>query len=472
MPRFLNLFLIRRLFALHFSAVIFLFLITAASFAQAEAPDVVAIFNEAQNLHEKGDLAGAIKLYDKAVAIEPAFPEAHYQRGIAELALGKTSEAERSFRRAIELRPDWTLPLASLGSILVQKNSLAEAETILLKVIGLQPSSPPALTALTELRIKAKAPANILHGLLAQISVLTRKANPTASLWTAQAALENTLGRRDLAKSSLSNALEIDPKDKPALYLSADIAVFEGDVVGAKTLLNLLDDGSPATDPLKFLRAKVYVIDGKPEEALAQLKSIPVTTAGVTELLNRINASQTTSPVELEKLLAESENDPLILGRLCSVYRKDNPAKALIYCQRASAAEPANVHHAVGFGAALVQAKEYDTAVTVLRRIIEIAPDNSTAHANLATALFQLKRFPEAISEFRWLEKADPKSVGPYLFLGIIYDQLEQYLDALAYYQQYIKFADPVQNKLDIEKVNLRLPALQKLIKDGKGKKK
>ena len=56
-------------------------------------------------------------------------------------------------------------------------------------------------------------------------------------------------------------------------------------------------------------------------------------------------------------------------------------------------------------------------------------------------------------------------------FLGIIYDQMTEYLDAAASYQQYLRLADPVANGTDIERVNLRLPQIQKLIKEGKGKK-
>ena len=66
---------------------------------------------------------------------------------------------------------------------------------------------------------------------------------------------------------------------------------------------------------------------------------------------------------------------------------------------------------------------------------------------------------------------AQPTSAAAFYFLAIIHDQLNEYLDAMANYQQYLKLADPGSNKLEIEKVNLRLPGLQKQIKDGKGKK-
>jgi tetratricopeptide (TPR) repeat protein len=436
-----------------------------------DLPDAVAIFNQAQDLHEKGDLAGAIKLYEKALKIEPAFPEAEYQRGVAELGLGKNTEAERSFRRALELRADWTLAMTGLGSLLVEKGQLAEAEKLLAKVVELEPHNPAALIAMTDLRLKNNAPSGVLQEILSRLTVLTGKANATSSLWTARAAIENALARRNLAKSSLAKALAADPKNRPALFLLADIAIVEGDIVKAKDLSARLDTASPANDSLKLLKANIFAIEGKTDSALAQLDSMQSVAGAANELRQKINTSRVTSPAELERQLAANEKDASILGRLCTLYRKQDPAKALDYCRKAADAEPGNANHAVGFGAALVQAKQYDSAVGIFRKILEIVPDNATARANLATALFQLKRFPEAKTEFQWLTEAQPKSAGPFLFLGILHDESAEYTDAMANYQQYLRLADPVENKLDIEKVKLRLPSLQRLIKDGKGKK-
>src|SRR4051794_19302794 len=72
-------------------------------FAQSEddPQSAVLFFNNGQELHEKGDLAGAVKLYERALKVVPEFPEAEYQRGMAELALKNWDEAEKSFRRAV-----------------------------------------------------------------------------------------------------------------------------------------------------------------------------------------------------------------------------------------------------------------------------------------------------------------------------------------------------------------------------------
>src|SRR6266700_8233436 len=66
----------------------------AAMFSQVSAQDTgddggdaVAIFNQGQDAHEKGDLKGAVELYQKALKITPEFPEAELQLGNAFLGL-------------------------------------------------------------------------------------------------------------------------------------------------------------------------------------------------------------------------------------------------------------------------------------------------------------------------------------------------------------------------------------------------
>lgn len=444
------------------------FLVYAPSFVAAqtddEAADPVAVFNGAQDLHEKGDYIGAIELYKKALKIEPHFPEAEYQCGIAQLALAQLADAERSFRRATELRPDWSLALTSLGSLLVQGDQLAEAERILSKALELEPQNSSALAAMIDLRLKTMASPAVLNDLLEKVTNLTSKANPTASLWTARAGLEIALGKPGLAKTSLANALKVDPKYLLALFQVAQIAIEEGDLVKAKDVAKKLDSLKPYPDSLNYLNAEIFAAEGNTNEAIRLLDTIRTPRLDANELRAKITSSSA-SAAELEKQLEADPKSAVLLGRLCSLYRLPDPQKALGYCKRASEVEPTNVNHALGFGAALVQAKQFEAAVNVLRKIIEIAPDNATAHANLATALFEMKRYREAKAEYLWLTTKQPNLVAAYFFLAITYDRLEEYADAAANYQQYLRIADPAANKLDIEKVNLRLPALLKKIK-------
>ncbi|MDQ3179726.1 MAG: tetratricopeptide repeat protein [Acidobacteriota bacterium] len=426
------------------------------------------LFNQGQDAHEKGDLQTALKFYDEAIKLAPEFPEAEYQRGNALQSLGKIAEAEKAFRRALELREDWTLPMTSLGALLVDKNNFAEAEKVLTKAIELDAQNFPAYSALTELRLKSKAGTKTIKELLAKLQTLTSTTKPTASMWISRAALENALDDKIAAKTSLNRALAIEPKNKSALMKRADIALAEDDTTAAIEILKILSEILPNSTDAKLLQAKIFAVTGKAVEAIKILDSITNPTSEVRILRDKIAAFSSANVADLEKQLEKDGKDAVILGRLCALLRKENPNKALNYCRRASEAEPNNINHAVGFGAALVQAKRSDDAISVFRKLLQIVPDNFAAHANLATALFELKRFEEAKLEYLWLAKKQPDLAITYFFLAISHDNLGQYKDAMANYQQFLKLADASQNKLEIEKVELRLPSLQRQIKSKK----
>ena len=471
-----NVFTGNRIFFRALCIVFVLVWFASSGFAQDEenesSVEAVKIFNQAQDAHEKGDLPTALKLYEAATRINPEFPEAEYQRGNALISLGKTAEAERAFRRAVELREDWTLPMASLGSILVGADRFAEAEKILTKAVALDDKNFPAYVALADLRLKSKAAPQVLRELLNKLQNLTSKANPTASLWASRAALERVLGDIAAAKMSLSRGLAAEPTNKSALAENAEIALTEGDTASASEIAKILARLSPNSSDVKFLQARVLAAEGETFEALKVLDSVTNQSAEVVSLRNSIAANSSVNVPELEKQIEKDPKNASVLGRLCNLLRTENPLKAIDYCRRASEAEPNDLNHAVGFGAALVQAKRFENAVALLQKIRQVAPDNYTARANLATALFQLKRFPAAKTEYQWLTEKQPDLPAAYYFLAITHDNLGEYLDAMANYQQFLKLADATSDKLEIEKVNLRLPSLQKQVNKARKSEK
>lgn len=434
--------------------------------------EAVALFNKGQDAHEKGDLTAALDSYEKALKLIPEFPEAELQRGNAYQALGKLDDAERAFRRATELRENWSLALANLGSVLVRKGRFAEAEKSLTQAIEIDGLNFPAYSAMTELRLRTKAPKQDLDELLGKIRSLTAKANPTASIWASRAALENAIGDRKFAKISAAKALEVDAKNQSALFVSADIALVEEDPAAAELFVKRLEALDPRSESVLGLRSRILVAQGKSSEALTLLNSVPAPGPEIVELKNQISGTAPVTTADLEKQLAVDPKNSSVLRRLCYALRVPDPAKALDYCRRASEAEPNRSEPAIGYAAALVQLKRYDEAVIVLRRLQALVPENSTVRANLATALFQLKRYGEAKPEFRWLTDHQPDQAIAYYFLGIVHDQLLEFADAAANYHQFLRLADPESSKLEIEKVNLRLPIVQKLLKEGKGKKR
>lgn len=466
--------MIDKVFRSSIGAIIVSLCLAAFAFGQADDKTQQAIdfFNKGQDAHEKGDLNGAVDLYGKALEILPDFPEAELQKGAALVSLGKREDAEKSFRRAIELRDDWTLAMANLGSLLVDLGKFDEAEPLLTKALAEDDANPMALSAIAELKLRTKASNAELKDLLTKLNALAGKVRPTASILAAKGAIEYKLGDTKTAAESANRALEMEPKMRSANLVAADAALKSNDLDRADTYIKTLETIDPRSEDIIYRRGSWSYQKGKKADALTLLQSVSDPSKETQALIAEIKDGDVADLTGLEAKVQRTPDDANAMAKLCQGYRVSNPAKAIEYCRRASTLEPNEISHAVGFGAALVQAKQYDQAAQLLRKLLTIAPEHVTIRANLATALFQLKRYPEAKIEFRWLTEKQPASPAAYYFLGITHDQLGEYLDAMANYQQFLKLANADADKLDIEKVNLRIPALERQIKNGKGKSK
>jgi len=450
-------------------------LFALAAKAQDASPtpaDPVALFNQGQDEHAKGNFQKAIDLYDQALTVEPDLAEAQFQKGSALLSLGRSSDAEAAFRRAVEIRNEWTLAMAALGTLLERRGEYTESEKLLTHAIEIDGNNFPAYAGLVELRLKTNASSEVLKDLLEKVRVFASKAAAPASVFATEASLESALGDRPAAKTSIARALDQDPQNKPALYEKANIALIENDLVTADGVIKKIESIDAGDQSAVVLRARYLIASGKTDEAKKLLAEITSPTPGTSKLIAEIDLATEQSPDVLEKALEKDPKNATILGKLCSLYRATAPDKALDYCKRALDVEPANIDHAIGFGAALLQAKRYDDAITVLKRLTVVAPENATIHANLGTALFQAKRYADAKKEFQWLTSHQPTPPIAYYFLAICHDQLGEYMDAGANYDLFLKNADERRNQLEIDKVMLRLPILERQIKERGGKKK
>ena len=221
---------------------------------------------------------------------------------------------------------------------------------------------------------------------------------------------------------------------------------------------------SPASISNQILLARAFAAAGNISEAEKVLSALDQNDPSVIELKKLLTSGGSNDVAELEKLAAADPKNVAALENLCSLTRTTNPVKSMEYCRRALEIEPNNVNLAVGFGAALLQTKDFRQAAALLEKLKPLAPDNYALRANLATALFELKRYPEAKGEYLWLIEKQPETAATYFFLAITHDNLREYVDALANYQKFLRLADPKIFQLEIEKVNLRLPGLQRLV--------
>jgi tetratricopeptide (TPR) repeat protein len=441
------------------------------------AGDPIKLFQHGQDAHARKDYQLALKLYEEALKLKPEFPEAEYQRGQALLSLGQAVEAEKAFRRAVELRPDWALPYVALGSQLLRARHEAEAETILGKALELDSRSSRALVGLaSELRSQPQIYQNSLAVLLRLLQQVSDDKNPTSEYWTARGLTEEALGKKTEALSSYQRAVNLDAQNYQALAARAQLRANTGDQEGALTDIQAARRLVPNDAQVKLQSISIYLQAGRKEEARRDWEALDSTIKALPEAaaLQGAMLSCEETPenrAALEKAVAAAPRDAQLLACLGTAYRRADPSRSLEFYRRAAAIEPQNIDLAVGYTAALVQARRFDEAAIIARRVLAIAPDRYEAHTNLATALYELKRYAEALVEFRWLAEAKPDLAVTYFFIATAHDFLGEYAAALTAYETFLARAGAQANQLEIEKVNLRLPTLRNQIKRGEGAK-
>ena len=444
------------------------------------AADPIRLFERGQSAHARGELEKAIGFYEQALKVKPEFPEAEFQRGNALASLGRLTEAEAAFRLAISQKKNWSLPHSALGALLMRSQRDSEAERSFRAALKLDANDGVALRMLSEIRLRAGDAKEALD--LAKRATAIPEAPASARVVLAVA--ERANGNKVAAKATLDRVIGDEPANVAALLERADLLTDEKNFDSALADLRAAAKVKPGEKTIASRLAYVLQQTGRNEEAMEVAKSagLEVQTSGgqvkggVIGTPEEIEAANSDDPAvarkALEKLLEKNPQNAVLLGRLGASYRTDDPPRSLAFYRRASELQPEAAEYAIGYAAALVQARRFADAAQILLQVVRLNPENYAAHANLATALYESKRYSEAIPEYEWILAAKPEIAVAHYFIATSHDYLGQYPEALASYEKFLAAADTKTNQLEIDKVKLRLPSLRRQIELGEGAKK
>ena len=445
-----------------------------------DAADPVRLFERGQSAHARGELDKALAFYEQALKVRPEFPEAEFQRGNALASLGRPVEAEAAFRLAISQKKNWSLPYSALGALLMRSQRDQEAEQHFRQALAVDSKDAVALRLLAEIRLRAGDAKESLDFAKRATAI----SDAPSSAWIVLAAAERANGNNSAAKTILDRVLAEDPENIAALLERADLYTDEKNFEFAIVDLNAAAKLKPTDKVVASRLAYVLQQAGKADEALAIAKAAGLEVeqtavsggSGVVGTPEEIETANSTDPATaraaLEKLLEKNPRSAMLLGRLGASYRTDDPARSLEFYRRASKIQPDAPEYAIGYGAALVQARRFAEAAHILQQVVKLVPNNYVARANLATALYESKRYQEAIPQYQWVVSTKPEASIVHYFIATSHDYLGEYTDALAAYEKFLSFADPKINQLEIDKVKLRLPKLKRQIELGEGTKK
>jgi tetratricopeptide (TPR) repeat protein len=142
------------------------FLIAAAG-ANAQAPsppppEADALFARGVQLHQGGDLVGAIEAYQGALELQPERVDARSNLGAAFARLGRYDEAIQHYRAVLEQVPDQAQVRLNLGLALHKSARIAEAAEELERVVAQEPGHRQAVLLLADCRAQMGNDAGVI----------------------------------------------------------------------------------------------------------------------------------------------------------------------------------------------------------------------------------------------------------------------------------------------------------------------
>ena len=449
------------------------------------------LFESGQSAHQNSSLEKAVELYTEALKLDPELWQAEFQRGVARFSLNKLAEAKDSMARVIdqlrqfpdsnELRQISSRVQIILGQIAATENNTIEAEKAFRRALELSQQAARAHIGLAEILLKAGKTDEAAAEARAAIAA----GDDSGPVYLLLGMAQTQSGNSDDALRSFGEALKRDPKNVFAFRYRAEALI-------AKNRLNeaIVDLRSAlAIEPLsqtKLRLASVYVQAKQYDEAISVYQEILKADQANVEARTMLAVVMIESGkggeaiTQLESLVKADPNRSDLRAQLAELYLPTQPEKALEQYSAASKLDPSQPSHQIGMASAFVKLRRFQEATALLRRIISQNPKEDVAyfaHTNLATALFELDDFQNAAREFIWIldhhrKRGDQKRTAITLyFLGICFDKLGDYEQALKAYEQFLALAS-TDNQLEIDKVKLRLPMLRNQIKEGKGRRK
>lgn len=338
---------------------------------------VEELYSQALAAKRSGDLSAAIASYQAILKVSPKLAAAHNNLGLLYFQQNNFPAATRAFEQGLRIDPKMTTTLIPLGTAYFQMAQFAKAREVLDRAVRLNPRDENAqlyrARSLFSLG-QQEAGADALQKLLVQAP-----RNVEALYALGQMYMQ-------LAQSTLRR-LEVEAPDSYLTnlvngQLLASMENYDGALGEFKKAL----EKEPGFRGAHYNVGNIYWLEGKWTEAIAEFRQ---------EL-----------STDSFHCLAHWK----IANSLLNV--KQDREAAIESVQSALQICPDLAQAHLDLGRLLADGGEYAKAIEHYRRVIALAPGESTAHFHLATAYRRLGRIEEANAESQILQEMSRKSQG------------------------------------------------------------
>lgn len=339
-------------------------------------------------------------------------------RGLAQLSLGRHTEAQATLEQAMKLAPGLPDPEMAMARLYATEHKLTQAEHAVDRALAVAPNDIPALLLKAQL-LSARGQRLEAIAKLDQALKLA-PSNVTLRLERANMLIEANQDKR--AEADAQAVLKQYPRSAAALYIEAVVAARQRDYTKADALLTKIQPLFDHFPRAYYFEAVVKFNLGQAEQAISAAERYvalaPHDPAGV-EMLARIDIA-TQRPEQaigvLKKAVAAGMQDAQMLDLLGQAYGAvGNQAKAVQAFVGAQKLAPDNPDIMAHLAAARLQSGDAAGAAEELKKSLAVAPHNASTQAALvvtALANGDLAGAQKAMADLLKLVPASNEGVG------------------------------------------------------------
>ncbi|QHS50675.1 tetratricopeptide repeat protein [Edaphobacter sp. 12200R-103] len=384
-----------------------------------EAPQQDPLRAQAADALSRQDYATAAKLLSTLAEKNPKDAQVLYNLGSAQDALNQPTEAEASYRKAIDAGPNLLEPHLALGLLLARSGKAQQAHAELAAAAAI----PNGDAALRGRAYRAMAR-------------LDQASNPSG------------------ASEELLAALKLTPETPEDTLLAGELAEANGDPVGAETAFRRLLASNPNDPDATAALVHLLIAQKKPDQAepllisaLAKNPDDPTLTAQLASLYEMENKPDKAVPL-VETLHAAHPQDPAISRLLARLYvRNSQYEKALPLYVALSAASPNDPTLLDDQADTLIRMHRAADAEPLLKRAIadpKAFPTPETygvAASHLAFAAANNNDPATVLQALELRAKVLPPSTSTLFLAATAHDKLHQVKEASDLYKQFLAAA-------------------------------
>jgi tetratricopeptide (TPR) repeat protein len=366
---------------------------------------------EVESLLQKGQLAEAEQKLQPMMVDQAKNPQAWFDLGYIQSHLEKVPEAIASYKKAVELQPDWFEANLNLAVDLEKAGNSSEAVAVLKHAVELKPSSGGN-------QAMARAWLTLARALEANDPLGAARAYDKAA----------ELNPADLSLVVRAGMLVERAGDLAGAEEHYQRAAKTGDAGGMAQLIDLLNKQKRFVDSETWLRK---YIDQKPQDysAIGLLGGVLMAEGKTKDAIDLLRPVNRPGLRAVNRELAEAYVDD-----------KQYAAAIPLLQELAQGSADPEVHLRLGY--ALLRSLKYAEAESELLKAVQLKPDLAEGYGYLADAARQNKHYELCIRVLDARAKLQSETPGTYFLRATAYDELHMIKPAVANYKQFLSVAE------------------------------